>query len=146
MIELVALVPEWIVRTNIRNVSWRNIHFLIFVKFNFSGRWKLLSSLSELPWSFTPQVATRDWLKSEVSYNLMEIVCHTCKVWELRNNTKIVRSFFILNWFFYLSNLFENWVCLDFRKMNKWTREITVLLSSPVLVAVTILQLVSSLS
>lgn len=34
---------------------------------------------SELQVFEMPPVATRDWLKSEVSHNLMEIVCHICK-------------------------------------------------------------------
>lgn len=34
---------------------------------------------SELQIFEMPPVVTRDWLKSEVSYNLMEIVCHVCK-------------------------------------------------------------------
>ncbi|XP_022794995.1 gamma-2-syntrophin-like [Stylophora pistillata] len=34
---------------------------------------------SELQVFEMPPVATRDWLKSEVSHNLMELVCHICK-------------------------------------------------------------------
>lgn len=34
---------------------------------------------SELQVFEMPPVATRDWLKSEVSHNLMEVVCHICK-------------------------------------------------------------------
>ena len=30
--------------------------------------------------SYSLQVVTRDWIKSEISYNLMEVVCHICKV------------------------------------------------------------------
>ena len=28
------------------------------------------------------QVVTRDWLRSEASYNVMEVVCHICRVGE----------------------------------------------------------------
>ncbi|XP_020631141.1 gamma-1-syntrophin-like isoform X1 [Orbicella faveolata] len=38
---------------------------------------------SELQIFEMPPVVTRDWLKSEISYNLMELVCHICKEDEL---------------------------------------------------------------